>query len=30
MREMIAKPHGVILVTGPDRLGQVHDALRLV
>ena len=22
------KPHGMVLVTGPDRVGQVHDAVR--
>ena len=25
---LIHQPHGIVLVTGPDRLGQDHDALR--
>ena len=28
MDELIHKPHGILLVTGPDRLGQDDDAVR--
>jgi type IV pilus assembly protein PilB len=27
-RQLIAKPNGIVIVTGPDRLGQDDDALR--
>ena len=26
--QLIQQPHGIVLVTGPDRLGQDDDALR--